>query len=287
MEGLCFNCLSPSHRVAACNSPSKCRCRRRSGHTSSSCPRFRFTSTRHHPHSLPCPATSHLPHQPTLPSSSLHAPTPRMAHFDLSGLLEFDVCNLPFSEEIKDRVEFFESHLIIIWIGRNRPRTDPSHVAEAFVYRFGLDHSSIQVSRHHPADFLVSILDRDVFEEVASRDSLNHGGRQFHLWCWSPRDQATHAGMRYYVRISLKGLPLHLWSESFTAAIIGRSCSLHYAEERSRRGESTEVFELLAWSANHVVIPLRVWLTVLDPQTETIGAEKWNGLRCHSPRSLY
>jgi hypothetical protein len=82
-----------------------------------------------------------------------------MAHFNLSGRPEFDVCNLPFSEEIRDRVEFFESHSIIVWIGRNKPQTDPSHDAKAFVYRFGLDHSSIQVYRHHPADFLVFILD--------------------------------------------------------------------------------------------------------------------------------
>jgi hypothetical protein len=127
-----------------------------------------------------------------------------MAHFDLSGRPEFDVCNLPFSEEIRDRVEFFESRSIIVWIGRNRPQTYPSHVAESFMYQFDLDHSSIQVSQHHQAYFLVSILDQDVFEEVASRDSFNHGGRQFRIRHWSPHDQATRAGMRYYVRIGLE-----------------------------------------------------------------------------------
>jgi hypothetical protein len=38
VEGLCFNCLSSSHRVDSCKTPTKCwRCRR-SGHTSFSCP---------------------------------------------------------------------------------------------------------------------------------------------------------------------------------------------------------------------------------------------------------
>jgi hypothetical protein len=71
--------------------------------------------------------------------------------------------------------------------------------------------------------------------------------------------------MRYYVRIGLEGLPLHLWSESFATTVIGYSCSLHYAEERSRQWESTEVFKLWAWSADPVAIALRVWLMVLDP----------------------
>jgi hypothetical protein len=33
-----------------------------------------------------------------------------MALFDLSRRPEHDVCNLPFSEEIRDRIEFFETH---------------------------------------------------------------------------------------------------------------------------------------------------------------------------------
>jgi hypothetical protein len=188
-----------------------------------------------------------------------------MAHFILLGRLEFDVCNLPFTEEIRDCIEFCESRSLIVWIGRNRPYTDTSHVTEAFMSHFGLDQSNIHVSRHNPADFLVTILDRDVFKEVASRDSFPHGGRQFRLRRWSPRDQVTRAAMWYYVRLCLEGLPLHLWSEHFTAAVLDRSCALHFAEESSQRRESTEVFELLAWTADPVAIPLRVWLMVLDP----------------------
>jgi hypothetical protein len=51
----------------------------------------------------------------------------------------------------------------------------------------------------------------------------------------------------------------------FAAAVIGGSCSLHFAEEHSRRRVSTNVFELAAWAADPVAIPLRVWLTVTDP----------------------
>jgi hypothetical protein len=40
-------------------------------------------------------------------------------------------------------------------------------VSDAFISNFGLDQSSIQVSRHYPADFLVTIFDRDAFEEIA------------------------------------------------------------------------------------------------------------------------
>jgi hypothetical protein len=100
-----------------------------------------------------------------------------MAFFDRLGQPEHDVCNLPFSEEIRDRVEFFETHSLIVWIGRNHPYTDVNHVAEAFASKFGLAYSSIQVSKHSPADFLVTIFDHDAFEEAAGHNSSPFGGR--------------------------------------------------------------------------------------------------------------
>jgi hypothetical protein len=97
-----------------------------------------------------------------------------LAPFDLFDRPDFDVYNLPFTAEIRDRVEFFESHSIIVWIRRNGLYTNVVHVVEAFMVRFGLDQSNIQVSRLNPADFLMPILDRDIFEEVF--------GRQLHSW---------------------------------------------------------------------------------------------------------
>jgi hypothetical protein len=178
VEGLCFNCLSSSHRVDSCKTPTKCwRCRH-SGHTSFSCPAtHRIVPALNKRHRLgliarPAPSRKIIRQLP---------PPSAMAHFDLSGRSDFDICNLPFTEEIRDRIKFFEAHSLIVWIGKNRLQTDPEHVVEAFMFRFGLDRSCIQVSRHHPADFLVSILDRDVFEELAGRVSFSYGGQQFHL----------------------------------------------------------------------------------------------------------
>jgi hypothetical protein len=122
-------------------------------------------------------------------------------------------------------------------------------IAEAFLSRFGLDHSSVHVSHHYPEDF------RDAFEEIAGRNSFPFGGCNFRLRCWSPRDHATRAAMRFYVHLSLEGLPLHLWSESFAAKVFGRSCLLHFAKEHYRR-ESTDTFELMAWTADLAAIPL-------------------------------
>jgi hypothetical protein len=62
--------------------------------------------------------------------------------------------------------------------------------------------------------------------------------------------------MRYYVRLGLEGVPLHLRTESIATWIIGRTCSLHYAKEHSRRREAIDVFEHLAWTSDLRAIPL-------------------------------
>jgi hypothetical protein len=79
---------------------------------------------------------------------------------------------------------------------------------------FDIDQFCLEVLCHNPADFLVSILDWDAFEEIAGRDSFTHGGRQFRLRRWSPRDRANRAAMRFHVRLCLKGLPAEYWRSS-------------------------------------------------------------------------
>jgi hypothetical protein len=222
------------------------------------------------PGSAPNRAATHLYiHRP--PSAPTSVKPASMAFFDLSGRLEHDVCNLPFSEEIRDRVEFLETHSLIVWIGKNHPYTDVNHIAEAFTSKFGLDYSSIPL----PV-FLVTIFDRDAFEEAAGRNSFPFGGREFRLCRWSLRDHGNRAAMRYYVRLGLDRIPLHMWTDNFAARVIGRSCSLHFTKEHSRCREATDIFEELAWTADPCAIPLPVWLMVTDPDTSALSSfVKW------------
>lgn len=274
MRGRCFNCLARDHRVARCRDPTKCWLCFRSGHISSRCPTLKSENPpnklqRHirQPHPTSTATTNKPPsaHFPSQQHQAISNQPATMAELDLSNRPEQDFLSMPFTTELRDRVMFLEARTLIVWIGRNRPYTEEAHVAEAFMHQFNIDRINIQVSRHNPADFLVTISDRDAFEEATRRDSFTYGGRQFRLRRWSPLDQANRAVMRYHVRLCLEGIPMHMWTEDFVAWIISRSCSFHYAEEHSRRREATDVFELLAWTADPRSIPLRVWLTVTDP----------------------
>jgi hypothetical protein len=214
VDGLCFNCLSTEHKVTIYKKLTKCWHYRRARHISFACPR---RTTRSPSTTSRCsPVPRHRPSPTPLPSLTSLLLRHWLTSTSPAGLILMSTTSRS-PPEIRDRVEFFEPRSIFVWIMRNRPYTNVTHVAEAFMVRFGLDQSSIQVSHHNPTDFLVSILDRDVFKEVVHPDSFTHGGRQFRLHRWSLRDQATRAMMRYYVQMCLEGLPLHLWLGSFAA----------------------------------------------------------------------
>jgi hypothetical protein len=185
MQGLCFNCLSQNHKVADYRRQTRCWCCLRLGHLSTACHHHSIAPSclRLRP-SPPSPPASPQQIQPSQPPPAIPAAA-LMAHFDLSGRPGIDMCNLPFTNEIRDRIDFFESRALIMWIGRNRPHTEVEHVVEAFTVRFGFDPSCVQVSRHNPTYFLVTILDRDAFEEITGQDSFPHGSHQFWLRRWS------------------------------------------------------------------------------------------------------
>jgi hypothetical protein len=49
---------------------------------------------------------------------------------------------------------------------------------------------------------------------------------------------------------------------------LGKSCAIHYVQERTRRRERTRSFDLWAWCSNPCDIPKEVLLTVLEPDRE-------------------
>jgi hypothetical protein len=57
------------------------------------------------------------------------------------------------------------------------------------------------------------------------------------------------------VKVRVEGIPVHCWGEDVAARALGRSCSIHYVQERSRRRERTRSYDLWAWCSDPCDIP--------------------------------
>lgn len=254
MRGRCLNCLARDHCAAQCRDPTKCWLCLRSGHISSWCPgrkqqQQNNTNTAIQLHQ----ATP----QPTLLSE-------KMEDLNLQERPEVEYCNLPLADELQQRIDFFKSRCLLLWIGRNRPHTEPSHVVQAFRRSFGVDPDNIQVSRHQPEDFLVQFTLREDFNAVADTRVFTSGGQEFRLRRWTPDHCGERDTKRYHVKLCLEGVPMRLWNDEFTAWLISRFGSFHYSEEQSGRRSDTRTFQLWAWCSVPRAIPKQLWVTVTD-----------------------
>lgn len=123
---------------------------------------------------------------------------------------------MPISDELQQRIDFFESRTMLVWIGKNRPHTEPSHVLQALARRFNVNPYNLQVSRHQPEDFLVQFTLREDFDKTAGVDHFTSGGRRFHLRRWTAEHRVERETKRFHIKLYLdaQGSPvvLHLAS---------------------------------------------------------------------------
>jgi hypothetical protein len=70
------------------------------------------------------------------------------------------------------------------------------------------------------------------------------------------------------VKVRVEGIPVHCWGDEVAARALGKSCVIHYVQERSRRREHTRSFDLWAWCLDPCDIPKEVWLSVIEPDRE-------------------
>jgi hypothetical protein len=65
-----------------------------------------------------------------------------------------------------------------------------------------------------------------------------------------------------------KGFRCTVGGEDVASKALGKSCAIHFVQERTRRRERTRSFDLWAWCSDPCDIPKEVLLTVLEPDRE-------------------
>ncbi|KQJ98401.1 hypothetical protein BRADI_3g36693v3 [Brachypodium distachyon] len=111
-------------------------------------------------------------------------------------------------------------HGIVVSIGRDRPRTDPRHIANAFCREFGISLDEIRIS-------LDEIRISPHFPKISSSSSPTRwlGGRQWN----HNKETAAH--------------------------LVSRRAKLHFVEDQSLRREDTITFNFWVWTANPAALP--------------------------------
>jgi hypothetical protein len=120
---------------------------------------------------------------------------------------------------------------------------------------FDLRHGQYQLVKHFPEPFFIIFSDSKTKQWALDRRSVSYRGRVFHFRGWSEECYARKTCFEFRVKVRVEGIPVHCWGEDVAARALGRSCSIHYVQERSRRRERTRSYDLWAWCSDPCDIP--------------------------------
>jgi hypothetical protein len=119
-----------------------------------------------------------------------------------------------------------------------------------------------------PKQFLIIFNDPTNRLRLLDRGAINDGGRTFNFAPWSERHNATNITWEFRVKVCIEGIPVHCWAEEVAAMALGKSCVIHYLEEKTRCLQRSRTFDLWAWCCDPTNIPKEVWLTVTKPDRD-------------------
>ncbi|KAM0886338.1 hypothetical protein ACQ4PT_029743 [Festuca glaucescens] len=257
LRGRCFKCLSSSHRVASCKGPRVCwRCGK---------PRHLAWECAEPPASPPPPRRPLHRSTPVTPRRSYAAVLMAPVRGDLSGRPEEDECYVTATQEVLDNERRYNARAVIVNIGRDRPRTEPRHVAAAFRREFGVREEALHISPHFPEDFFILFDDEQAREDAVDRESFESGGRQFNILPWSAERHSEWVAAPYHVRLCIEGLSDEAWTTGMIERIIGRRGTVHFIEGSSVRREDTATMNVWVWTQDPASIPRRFRFNLMNP----------------------
>jgi hypothetical protein len=306
LRGKCFNCLSPSHRAAACRRLVRCFCCRLPGHRAYVCPRRRS--------GIPQPRRG-LVWRPVSQSSGMAGSGDSSAGRAEAGGID-DVGRLKKrtrrgqrrrrsgsqrnSEDQEAAVEVPAQHCaeqsfvhatgrttriikysrkilqeeenlrraLIITVFDQTNSGCAADVSEALAARFSLDAQSLDLRRAAPNSYVAFLPS----EEVACR--VLNGGMPFvfptvrlHIKRWSRHALAVGGrALPVPVDIELRGILAHLWGLETASLLLDEHCLIRDVHPASAEGVDLSVFKLSAWCDEPGLVPTELDLLAEEPR---------------------
>jgi hypothetical protein len=177
-------------------------------------------------------------------------------------------CAVSATGSIRRRRDELIDKAVVCSFDGNNHEVDILVAGDMLREKFSLHHDQYQLVKHFPEQFFIVFLDPRSKQWALDRRSVSYRGRIFHFGDWSEDSYARKTNLEFRVKVWVEGIPVHYWGEDVSSKALGKSCAIHYVQERTRRRECTRSFDLWAWCSGPCDIPKEVLLTVLEPDRE-------------------
>jgi hypothetical protein len=187
---------------------------------------------------------------------------------DPRGRLARAFCAVSATGSIRRRRDELIDKAIVCSFDGNSHEVDTLSAGDMLREKFNLHHGQYQLVKHFPEQFFIVFSDPRSKQWALDRRSVSFRGRIFHFGDWSEDSYARKTNFEFRVKVRVEGIPVHCWGDEVASKALGKSCAIHYVQERTRRRERTRSFDLWAWCSDPCDIPKEVMLSVLEPDRE-------------------
>jgi hypothetical protein len=177
-------------------------------------------------------------------------------------------CSVSATGSIRRRRDELIDKAVVCSFDGNSHEVNTLSAGDMLREKFNLHHGQYQLVKHFPEQFFIIFSDPRSKLWALDRRSVSYRGRIFHFGDWSEDSYARKTNLEFRVKVRVEGIPVHCWGEEVASKALGKSCAIHYVQERTRRRERTRSFDLWAWCSDPCDIPKEVQLTVLEPDRE-------------------
>jgi hypothetical protein len=177
-------------------------------------------------------------------------------------------CAVSATGSIRRRRDELIDKAVVCSFDGNNHEVDILVAGDMLREKFSLHHGQYQLVKHFPEQFFIVFSDPRSKQWALDRRLVSYRGRIFHFGDWSKDSYARKTNLEFRVKVRVEGIPVHCWVEDVASKALGKSCAIHYVQERTRRRERTRSFDLWAWCSDPCDIPKEVLLTVLEPDRE-------------------
>jgi hypothetical protein len=153
-------------------------------------------------------------------------------------------CSVSVTGSIRRRRDKLIDKAVVCSFDDNSHEVDTLSARDMLREKFNLHHGQYQLVKHFPEQFFIIFSDPRSKLWALDRRSVSYRGRIFHFGDWSEDSYARKTNLEFRVKVRVEGIPVHCWGDEVASKALGKSCAIHYVQERTRRRERTRSFDL-------------------------------------------
>ncbi|TVU27763.1 hypothetical protein EJB05_19264, partial [Eragrostis curvula] len=175
-----------------------------------------------------------------------------------------EICVIPRTPEV-DANELALSRALLAVVRGCRREVSVDEIKQHLWLFFQVAPTAVAVHAYQPEDWLIMFQEPADLLRVMRTPCIPVASFHLTVKRWSRLGQAESLPLRYQVRVSMTGIPAHLWLFSTARHVLGSSCNVTSMAPETETKANVGEFKVLASCVHPNLIPAEKWTLLPEP----------------------